>query len=453
MRLKKITITNMMAFESFETELPAVAIVQGENGAGKTSLLNCVRYAFGRDVENKLVGHDADMIHGNAPSGEILIEFDDGGALRCRASRETNETTRSYRKPGTTRFEVSRKEIDAIASAVSYDALSFMRLGDKEQLSLLLKIMPVEISREEIGKALQGTGGEVSVSAEGMNGFDAINAWYNALYARRREYNTAADTQAKHAAELERALPPAAPEGQDWKAEAERLQTQKQLIESAEEEQIATVRQILEEEKQAAQNEYMGAVEAAARYRDERIEAARAHANETVRSVKAANAPKLDALTADLATAQERSRTMSMAEGTRKAAESARQQATAKQEQAARITKALGNLQALRESLAKRLPIPGVVIEDGRICRMQEGKLVPFSRWNTVAQMTFCLRIAVMSHGEAGFILCDKAEHFNAANRKALLETAQKYAEKEGLQIVLATVSDTPLTVSAPKGP
>jgi uncharacterized membrane protein YgcG len=62
--------------------------------------------------------------------------------------------------------------------------------------------------------------------------------------------------------------------------------------------------------------------------------------------------------------------------------------------------------------------------------------------------MSFCLRIAVLSHGEAGFILCDNTEHFSTANRQALMQTAQKYAEHEGIQVVMATVSDQPLTVS-----
>jgi multidrug efflux pump subunit AcrA (membrane-fusion protein) len=214
---------------------------------------------------------------------------------------------------------------------------------------------------------------------------------------------------------------------------------------------VDAIRVLLEREKEEIQNEYYLAVNAAEKKKQGRIEQAREQANETVRKLKAQNASVLQKHRNELATAQERSRAGASAEGTRKAAEAAQEQALRKKSASEQLTAALDRLTTLRESLASRLPIKGLIINNGQICRMEDGKLVPFSRWNTASQMTFCLRVAVISHGDAGFILCDQAEHFSQQNRRALLETAQKYAENEGLQLVLASVSEGPLAVTTPQ--
>jgi hypothetical protein len=104
----------------------------------------------------------------------------------------------------------------------------------------------------------------------------------------------------------------------------------------------------------------------------------------------------------------------------------------------------LERLAELQRAIAARLLIKGITIEDGRILN-SDG--VPFSKWNTAEQMKCCLRIAVLAHGTAGFICVDGAERFDSANRKALVDTARRYAESDGLQFLIATVTDQPFAV------
>ena len=439
MRLTSISITNMAAFASLETKLPAVAIIQGRTGIGKSSFLDCIKYSFGR-------GHNEDIIHGGAPEGEILIEFDNGAALRCRAVRDRSETTRAWRAPGSKRFVISREQIDSIASAISYDALGFMDKEEKEQIATLLRIMPIEVSHEE----LEAAAGEPIGALLPGNGIEKINTIHKQIYDRRREYNTGADAQEKHAGELEKSLPPPAPEGQDWNGEAIRIEKEKAGVEARQAKQFTEIRVIFEDDKTAAGVEYEDAVRAAATARDQRIEEGRRQANEAVGLIKSQDGPKLERLTSQLAVAQERARAIAQAEGTRKSIESTRADAKGKREASLRLTQALERLDKLKEIVAGRLPIK-VQFENGRIVRTEEGKVIPFSRWNTSAKMQFCLRVAVVAHGEAGFICIDRSESFDSEKRAALIEAAEKYADKDGLQFLIATVSDTPLTISAPE--
>ena len=78
MRLQHVTITDMAGFAGVhEFDLPAICLISGKNGRGKSSLLDCLRYCFDS-------GHDEDMIHSGAECGEIIVLLDDGGAVRAR---------------------------------------------------------------------------------------------------------------------------------------------------------------------------------------------------------------------------------------------------------------------------------------------------------------------------------------------------------------------------------
>jgi hypothetical protein len=459
MRLASISITNMAGFEQFETKLPAVAIIQGKNGHGKTSFLDCFKFAFGR-------GHDEDIIHGDAPEGEILIEFDNGAALKCRASRVRNETVRSWRAPGAKRFVVSREQIDAIANAVSYDPLAFMEKDEKEQMSIMLRVLPIECSDEEIAEAVGDA--LVALPPHPGNALDRINALHKQIYNLRHDYNVGADAQEKHAGELQKTLQPPAPEGKDWSSEVARIQAEKATAEQAQADEITKIGNTLQQVKEASvrleQSEkgavdrdidaQIKALEAERVKRKKQIEedaafevaTARDTANANARNVNALYGPQIQGFVAELATAQERATRAAQSDGTRLSIDAATTEAAAKRAEAAKCTAALERLDKLKATVAGRLK--GYTILDGRIVREENGKFVPFKRWNTEAQMRFSLRIGVQAHGEAGFLCIDNAEHFDSEHRLALVNTAEKYSQTEGLQFLIASVSDQPFSIT-----
>src|SRR5581483_5071 len=442
MRLASITITNMAGFASFETKLPSVALIQGKNGQGKSSLLDSIRYAFGR-------GHDEDMIHGDEKEGEILIELDNGAAVKCKASRERNETVRSWRAPGSKRFVVSREQIDAMANAISYDPVAFLELPEEKQVETLLRVMPMDCSDQEIKDALGGA--DISVPTGGT-ALDRIAKLRKECYDRRRDWNVSADAKEKHAAELEKTLPPAAPEGHDWTEVVERLESQKSELETERQKRVGQLRKEFEADKEKAQDEYEQALRAAGDALNKKIEQIRVQANAKADQIGADVNSRLTTVVAELGTAKVRARNQAQAEGTRKSLELAKKDAEQNRAFSKVLTEAIDRLDALKETVASRLPIKDVLIQDGRILRNENGKLIPFNRWNTEAKIRFCLRIAVLAHGEAGFVVLDDAEHFDSEKRTALLNTAQKYAESTGMQFLIASVSDHPLTVSSPAG-
>jgi len=464
MRLKSVKIDNMAAFESFETELPAIAMIQGKNGLGKSSLLACLKYAFDR-------GHDPDIIHGDAAYGEILVTFDNGAQVKARATRKSNETTRGWKAPGATRFTIGREQIDKIAAAISYDPLGFADLEPKQQVETLLRVMPIPVMEAELQAALGGCPGASEFrSTPGPCGLSAIDETYNHFYKLRREVNSQADLQTKHATALEAALPPPAPEGTDWETQENLLRAELARVETAERETIAEISKTFAAAKAAATKVHLDAIRTIdeamdadireverrrAAFKDDAnndetrtIEEERTTANSLASAARESYKPQRDRVTTELATAVERARAQRQTIGTRKATETARQEAAALKSKSDAMTAALDRLQALKETVAGRLPIRGISFADGRLA---DSKGVPFAKWNTETQHRFCLKIGVLAHGEAGFLCLDDFEHFDSEKRRLILNACQKYAEKDGLQFLIATVTDGPLAITAPK--
>ena len=345
-------------------------------------------------------------------------------------------------------------------------------------------MVPVEISRQEI---LDAAGNVIPVDMQRPT-LDYINQVYDDIYKMRTAANTAADTQAKHAAQLEQAVGPEAPAG-NWDSELKRLRSDKETLDKSEQQEIARIGRELAAKKDAnaavvrkACDELNEATNAAASEIDVQIrelelkktvlrgensakraeaaqveseqnESARTAANAEVAEIRSHNAPLHQKLTTDIATAEERARKAAQDEGTRAAAVTARQEANAHLAKSQAMTDALDRLKALKTAVAGRMKVKGVTVASPRegapvdICREEDGSLVPFSSWNSADQDQFCMRIAMLYRGACGLVMVDNTGNWNAARRDAILASCRKYAGT-GMQFLLGSATDGELRIT-----
>lgn len=473
MRLKSITITNLAAFESFSTELPAVGIIQGANGKGKTSLLEVIKYAFGRrpgQSGSRGVEHDPGMLHGQAESGEAVLTFDDGSLLRVAVT--TKETSRMTRPKDGKRWNRSSQDIEAMADALSYDPVKFRDMEPAKRIETFLRIAPVSISQQEIAEAV---GGVAKLPPALSPSLEAVNDIHDSIYAARTAKNTSAAALEAHAGQLEAALPPPV-DGGDWGAEAERLEAERDAIDAGQSRQIGVIQKVLRDHVAelsqaraagvASINEDINAkialleaerqerIEAvSAKDREER-DAANTEAQAAIAAISEETAPKREALTAAIAQAKERMRSADQAKTTQAAAEKARREATELRQDSQAMTAALDRLKALKVSVASRLGVPGVTIAAPKpglpvdICREEGGALVPFSKWNDTAQILFCLKVGRMSHKDCGLICIDSIDGMDKTMRTGLMRTCTKFANDEGIQFLMGVATEGELRVT-----
>lgn len=472
LRLHSLQIENLAAFPVFSATFPAVALIQGRNGLGKSSLLAVLRYAFGRRVDgSRAVEHDPAMIHGNAEGGEATLTFDDGSQLRVRVTKA--ETFRMTKPKDGKKWNRAAADIDALANSLSYDPVQFRTFDEKKRVETLLSIMPATVTAEEITAAI----GDVGVAQPHEPGLAAINEYYRTVYELRTRENGDRDRLTKHAEELEAALPQVSEEPGDSLESLRKLQAD---IDADEAKYIAACGKALDGIKAEANATHEANVtainedinkriqqleaERASRLlesnttRNEAIDTARGEANDSVRKKRELIAPKKAALSEKIGAAEALATASAQADGTRKAAATARAEAQKHTTNSARMTAALERLNALKETVAGRLPIKGFTIASPRegapvdVCRMEKDALIPFSKWNDTSQLIFCMKIAKLRPGHCGLICIDSIDAVDPKTRPALLKTCQKYAEEEGFQFLLGEATGDDLRVAELEG-
>ena len=457
--IKRIQVTNLGCFDSLDVELPAVTVVSGGNAAGKTTLLDCIKFVGDR-------GHDPDLIRGAADFGEVVLTLSEGNQIRARATRR--ETTRWWKPADGKRWIEGRDLIDKIYRAIAYDPIRFLELGPKEQAAKLLEIAPVEVEDAQLREAIGDIEG---MSWGGKPSLETLNSVSSAIYGARTEINSNSKQLAAHAAQLEAGLRAALPDDRDWNAERQKVGDALAVKQAEELSEMTTLRSDFDAAKQAAidgctkahigidaridaairdlEKQRNSEKATATKVRDDCYESIRASANRQAADMKAKHAPEIQRLTTELTQAQTYATTQAQIVGTKKAIESARHESEAKAERSKALTAALDRLAALKTSLVSKFRIGGGYVEDGRIVREQDGGLVPLSRWNTADQLRFCLALGMRIGGN--LVCCDHLESLDKKNEAGTIATARKYAAESGVQFILAKVGEGPLVVEEGK--
>lgn len=474
MRLTSISITDLAGFSgTVNFPLHAVSIIEGNHGTGKSSLLDVLSYAFGRrplsEPGSRSVDHDAAMINGSKERGEAVITFDDSSSLRVLVTADS--TTRQIKSPGAKKWDRATPQfIDSLVNALSYDPFSLKALTEKQRIEALLLASPVTVSIEEITAAV----GDAIPVGNVRPDIETIDQLSSHIYDLRRTRNVAADTQRKHAQQLREALPPSSQDDIDWQKQADDKRNEREALTLS----LATVKKTIgdifrgheaeqkdnhaktTEKAKAAYDEgvaalretYNATVEKSLKTCNEEIESARAMANQTVRDKQTEIQPQYDALTTEIATAEERALATAKVTGTRAAVDAADKEAAQHQSESDKMTGAIERLATLKSTVAGRLKITNITIaapKEGQpidICREEKGSLVPFSRWNEADKDMFCMRMAVLMHGACGVVFVDEIGHLTEERKASLMKTAKKYAV-EGMQFIFSQAAETELTV------
>lgn len=489
MRITSISITNLAAFKDFTVKLPAVGIIEGAHGVGKSSIERILCYAFGlrplAEKGQKAIMHNPTILHGTSDKGEAVISFDDGDLESIRVRVTADKTERTIKVRGKKSWELAGQQIYDITNALSYNPLQFRDLNPKERLEAFLKVVPVEISVEEYIRAV---GGVIPMGVPSNPSLESINAIFDDIFKARTSENSAVDTQTKYAAQLEAALGPVAP-GENWDAEVFRLRSDKSTLDASEQAEIQRIGRELAGKRETASVDRQRAdslldQHASSQIKEIQIQITalerkvseieltcvdskntnakatvqiidelRTAANSEVYELRTANAPLHQKLTTDIATAEERVRKSAQDEGTRKAAEQARAEAEGHGVTAKAMTEALDRLKALKAEVAGRMSIKGVTVAAPRegqpvdICREENGALIPFSVWNSADQDQFCMKIAVLYRGPCGLVLIDNVSNWNEERKALILATCRKYAAG-GMQFLLGQATDGELRIT-----
>ena len=132
MNITKIKIKNLFGISEYEADGSSVELA-GKNGAGKTSVIDAIRYALTNKSDRKYI------VRRGETEGEILIETDNGLRIN-RKARTTQADYKSVKKDGR---EVGSPEsfLRDIFTPLQLNPVEFISLPEKQQNAIILDMI------------------------------------------------------------------------------------------------------------------------------------------------------------------------------------------------------------------------------------------------------------------------------------------------------------------------
>jgi ABC-type cobalamin/Fe3+-siderophores transport system ATPase subunit/Asp-tRNA(Asn)/Glu-tRNA(Gln) amidotransferase C subunit len=449
MRCSKITIKNILGIESLEIEPGAVTQIFGENGAGKTSVLDAIRCALSG-------GTDATLLKAGAEKGEVVIVLDDGTTINRRITAESSDVTVVHREFG--KISKPAQYLKKLADALSLNPIQFLTAPKKDRVDQLLAAIPMQVTADQLGFVPQ-------VALAGINldkhALEVIGSIQKAIYDLRTGVNRSEKDKRATIREMSETLPADAPEG-NWSDVLK--QTTEELGQMS-----SKVRQNV----QAINKESAGFKDEAKAHCDQQKDLILANLSQAIENLRSlsrieiskceserdSELEKIEGTKAKLLALEESDYRPKEAElkekiGQAKAmveqhakAETTRQHiaqwtkdADALEAESAKLTSSMSKLEVLKASLLEKLPVPGLEIKDGDL---YVGGIA-FDRVNESKRIRLAIEIAKLRSGQLGLVAVDGLERLDAKTFDAF----KKEAAKSKLQFVISRVSDGPLAIS-----
>ena len=445
MKVQKIKISNILGLETLEFAPGRVTIVSGRNGAGKSSVLEALKYAL-------TGGTDATIKRKGTEKGEVVIELDE--ATVTRPTDKAAEITVAGVGPIRRVAEFLRSRIDSL----SFNPVQFLLAPKDKRTEWFLEMVPVEVGDDELRAA-----GVETLPPPARNGLDRIAAATKLVYDARTGVNRALKEKRAAVAQLAEGVVEA-PEidlatmqaARDEKvreiadveqAAAFERQEAVKVITSERDEKIETIRQTAE----ARLAELRDEIRRTEAVRDADVQAEKDRAAALVGAAKEAEQTavrlatdrlrgELEAATAQLAAGQEKAKLAAQTAKTRELIARMTTESAALEGEAGRYSATLDNLDALKVRALDRLPIKDVEIRDGEI--LVGG--IPFDRVNTAARVQFVLNVAMLRKGSLPLVLLDGLECLDPETFEAFVKAAASC----DAQFICTRVTEGPLEVN-----
>lgn len=453
MKLQNVMIENIKGIEYLEFHAGKLTVVSGGNGTGKSSVLDAISAVFDG-------GHTPDLLRQGEKRGEVIMTMDDGSTLEAVITEKT--TTRPCKSANGELIPAPATYIATLAKGFAFDPLRFVHSGKKERAEYLSKVMPIEITAEQIVAACEEKRLRPQVAKlmqRPVHNIGTINDLRKRVYDDRAVLNRQIKIQDSGIDALRKTLPA------NWKPEGDFqavMATAQTAVEAATKvvtwikSQLATALadwdRIQDFDLAEITAWETGEVERIRREANGKREVM-AHEG---RGGRETLAHSMDAELSDAAggVTYAREAQAVTAEQAKHFASQAQSAATIEQYQKdLRISRAEAELfdaaiSAIDEAKTRALstlPIPGLSNQDGEVMYQIEGmEPLSFDSLNTQLQYVIALRIAALGTGALGLMVIDNTEAIDDEHWGAFADAC----EETGLQIIAGRVrASTPLAV------
>lgn len=417
MKINKVRINSILGIDELEFDAGKFNIISGQNGQGKTSVLEAIKAALSG-------GNDATLLRKGSEKGEVVLVLDNGDEIQKRVTEKSSPLSitqdgKKVSKPAET--------LKALTDMLSVNPIDFLRAPKKDRVRVLLEAMPITVDYDRLSEL---SGIQVTSAADGLAVIEYVR---KQVYDDRTGTNRAVKEKEATINQLQAAMP----DVPEMAGDEDALQAQLETARSAKDAELerigaklATIQANSRTEIDRIKAEAQAAI-AAEMEKLSSIEAKAAQQRErTLQQFQDTALPINNALTAI--------RTNRSAVAKRQQAESTITQLSheleALKHDAERQNQAINDIDAYKLELLNALPIPGVEIKDGEIYRNG----VIFDRLNTAQQVDIAIEVAKLRAGPLGVVCVDGVELLDSG----AFEEFRKRALESELQLFVSKVSD-----------
>lgn len=426
--IESIELFDIGPFPHFRLDASSVVVIKGDNGTGKTTLLNSLLGVFDG-------GHNRALVRIGADEGRCIVRLTNGTTINIVIREKTTE-----RKITTVDGSVVKNPagyLKSLASGFSLNPTGLIDASPKERVPYLLKALQVTFWRADIDKAL----GEPSKLQNDSLTLEEFDRFRDGKYSDRTDANRTLKELQGARKQMAANLP--AEDATDWSAQERELARQlsakkaelNELLVEAEKlraAEVAAIRVQEEAEIEAIREKYRAKI---AEFHQE--------ANAEVAKHRAPLDADIERLSGEHAAAKEQVKAQAQARGAREALKTFEEQLRVAQSKAAKLDSQVEGLDRLKKERMDQLPFPGVEIRGDKI--LVNGKDFD-TQLNTAEQMKLSLQVASMNIGDLPAMICDRGESLSEEN----LELLTSAVREAGMQLFIARVeSGEPLTVCA----
>lgn len=363
-----------------------LTVIGGNNGQGKTSVLDAIAWALGGDKFKP----SQPQRDGSVIPPHLRVTLSNGLIVERRGDKSALKITDPNGGKG------GQQLLNEFISQLALDLPKFMQATSKEKAQTLLRII--------------GVGDKLA----------ALEQQEQTAYNQRRAVGQTADQKQKYADEL-----PSYPDVPAEEISISELIRQQQdiLARNGENQRLRNNRDICEQELLRAQQAFDRAAEVLAKAQQD-AETARKSAediqDESTAEIEE-NIRNIDILNAKVRANRERDRAVAQAQESR--------------EQYGELTAKIEDIRAQKTALLSGadLPLPGLSVEDGELT--YNG-----ARWDCMSgaeQLRVSTAIVRRLNPQCGFVLMDKLEQMD----EQTLNEFGAWLEQEGLQVIATRVS------------
>jgi energy-coupling factor transporter ATP-binding protein EcfA2 len=148
MKISMLKLKNCLGIKELEFKPGQITLIEGEEGKGKTSILESIQRFFWNKSERSSTFVYKDD-EGTAEKAETYIDLDDGTTMKKYINQENKVTTTGIEKDGLS----PKKPEEFLKSLVNerqLNPISLIHMEDKELTDLILSLIPIKITEADV---------------------------------------------------------------------------------------------------------------------------------------------------------------------------------------------------------------------------------------------------------------------------------------------------------------